>query len=282
MSTSTPLYQLLDSGQGRKLERIGGVVVNRPEPQALWPQALPVADWAKAQATFAPKTADEEGDGGNWQNHANLTERWEAEWDGLKVYARLTPFRHLGLFPEQAPQWQWLQETVKPGMKVLNLFGYTGMASLVAARAGALVTHVDASKKALTFGRENAELAGLEKAPIRWLPDEAVGFCNREVRRGNQYDIILLDPPKFGRGPDGEVWDFLRDMPTLLTALNKLVKPGAQVWLTAYTLRLSGVALASMLQSYLPTGGQVESGEFTVTDKAGRSFGVSMWAKWKA
>jgi 23S rRNA (cytosine1962-C5)-methyltransferase len=275
---STALYTLLDSGHGRKLERIGGVVVNRPEPQAIWAPALPAADWAKAAATFAPK--GEDGDGGNWQTSERMADRWPTAWDGLQFYARLTPFRHLGVFPEQAPQWQWLQETIKPGMAVLNLFGYTGVASLVAARAGASVVHVDASKKALGMGRENAELAGLVNQPIRWIPDDALGFLQREARRGNQYDIVILDPPKFGRSDDGRVWEFLRDMPPLLEALSKVVKPHGQVWLTAYTLRLSGVALASMLRATLPPG-TTQSGEFTATDGAGRSFGVSMWGRWQ-
>ncbi|MCA3244026.1 MAG: class I SAM-dependent methyltransferase [Alphaproteobacteria bacterium] len=277
-ATPTALYTLLDSGYGRKLEQIGGVVVNRPEPQALWAPVLPEATWAKAQATFAPKTED--GDGGNWQKAASLPEKWPVTWGNLQFYGRLTPFRHLGVFPEQAPQWDWLKATVTPGMQVLNLFGYTGVASLVAAHAGAKVVHVDASKKALTFGRENAELAGLAQAPIRWIPDDALGFLQREARRGNQYDVVLLDPPKFGRADDGTVWEFLRDMPTLLEALSKVVKPTGHVWLTAYTLRLSGVALASMLRAALPPG-STASGEFTVTDQAGRSFGVSMWGRWE-
>lgn len=278
--SNAPLYTLLDSGHGRKLERVGGVLINRPEPQALWAPALPEAEWNKVQATFAPKGADEEGDaGGNWINHANLPESWPVEWQGLTFNARLTPFRHLGFFAEQAPQWEWLRSTVKPNMKVLNLFGYTGVASLVAAQAGAEVVHLDASKKAIGFGRENADVAGLGKAPIRWILEDAIAFCQREVRRGNRYDIILLDPPKFGRGTNGEVWEFMRDMPTLLDALRQLITPNGHVWLTAYTLRLSGVALASMLHAALPKG-EVENGEFTVADGAGRRFGVSMWGRW--
>jgi 23S rRNA (cytosine1962-C5)-methyltransferase len=273
------LYTLIDSGYSRKLENIGGILVNRPEPQAIWAPALPESEWAKAHAIFAPKSADDEGDGGNWQVVQGTPEKFVVNWEQLQVYGRLTPFRHLGLFPEQAPQWQWLTQTVKPGMSVLNLFGYTGVASLVAAQAGASVVHVDASKKALTYGRENAELAGLSQAPIRWIPDDALGFAQREARRGNTYDIILLDPPKFGRSDDGKVWEFLRDMPALLEALSKIIKPNGHVWLTAYTLRLSGVALASMLRASLPAG-HTESGEFTVTDTAGRSFGVSMWGRW--
>lgn len=281
-ANSSPLYTLLDSGHGRKLERIGGVVVDRPEPQALWGPALPQATWAKAAAVFAPKGDDGEGgqDRGNWQTQGNLPEKWPTDWDGLKFYARLTPFRHLGVFPEQAPQWQWLKETLQPGHSMLNLFGYTGVASLVAARQGASVVHVDASKKALGMGRENAELAGLASKPIRWIPDDALGFVQREARRGNQYDVVILDPPKFGRSDDGAVWEFLRDIPPLLEALSKVVKPTGQVWLTAYTLRLSGVALASMLRATLPAG-TTQSGEFTATDEARRSFGVSMWGRWQ-
>lgn len=272
-------YALLDSGLGRKLERIGGVVSDRPEPQAVWERKLPATEWKKAAAVFAPK-GDEDGEGGNWEVHGKVPEKWEVGYRGMKFYGRLTPFRHLGCFPDQAPQWDWLSKTVTPGMKVLNLFGYTGVASLVAAKAGAEVAHVDASKKAIGFARENAELAGLSEAKIRWLCDDALAFVAREVRRGNTYDVILMDPPKFGRGPDGEKWEFFDGMPGLLADISKLVKPDGAVWLTAYALRVSSVALGTMLGSAMPKG-EVEIGEFVSEDAFGRRFTNSMWARWR-
>jgi 23S rRNA (cytosine1962-C5)-methyltransferase len=282
-------YVLLDSGHGRKLERFGKIVVNRPEPQAVWAPALPEADWAAAMATFAPKTGDEDGDGGNWHNGGKVPERWPMAFGGPKgkvaFYARLTPFRHLGCFPDQSPQWAWLQEVLKPGQSVLNLFGYTGVASIVAAKAGALVTHVDASKKSLGYGRENAELAGLDTAAkaegVRWMCDDALGFAEREVRRGKTYDVLLLDPPKYGRGPDGERWDFFADVPALLAACAPLVAPGGHVWLTSYALRASSVALVSALQAACGPAAALRHGELVTTDAAGRAFSSAFWAHWQ-
>ena len=272
-------YEMLDSGNGRKLERLGSVVSDRPEPQAVWEKKLPQSAWDKAVAVFAPKSGDEDGEGGNWETHGKVPERWEVGYDGMKFYGRLTPFRHLGCFPDQAPQWAWLAKNTKPGMKVLNLFGYTGVASMVAAKAGAEVAHVDASKKAIGFGRESLELAGMTDAKIRWLCDDALAFVAREVRRGNTYDIIILDPPKFGRGPDGEKWEFFAGMPGLLADVAKLAKPDGAVWLTAYALRVSSVALGTMLQEALPKG-EIQTGEFVSQDAFGRSFTNSMWARW--
>jgi 23S rRNA (cytosine1962-C5)-methyltransferase len=272
-------YVLLDSGGGRKLERFGTVIVDRPEPQAVWARALGEDKWAAAQAVFAPKSGDDEGEGGNWEKRAAVPERWEMAFNGLGFYGRLTPFRHLGCFPDQSPQWAWLEEVVKPGMKVLNLFGYTGVASMVAARAGAEVVHVDASKKAIGFGRESVELSGLQNAKIRWMADDALAFVAREVRRGNAYDIILMDPPKFGRGPDGEKWEFFDGMPQLLSDVAAITKPGGVVWLTAYALRVSSVALGTMLQESV--GGDVTVGEFVSVDAQGRGFTNSMWARVK-
>lgn len=282
-------YEMLDSGHGRKLERLGGVVSNRPEPQAVWTPKLPESEWKKAVAVFAPKANDEDGDSGNWEVARGVPERWEVAYagtrtqghkaQGLRFYGRLTPFRHLGCFPDQSPQWAWLEEVCKPGMKVLNLFGYTGVASMVAAAAGAEVTHVDASKKAIGFGRENLELSGMADAKIRWMLDDCFAFVAREVRRGNTYDVILMDPPKYGRGPDGERWEFFGGMPEFLENIAKLTKPTGHVWLTAYALRVSSVALGTMLAETMPQG-RTEIGEFVSVDQFGRRFTNSMWARW--
>ncbi|TKW61903.1 MAG: methyltransferase [Blastochloris viridis] len=272
-------YVLLDSGHGRKLERLGGVVSNRPEPQAVWAPKLPESEWKKAVAVFAPKANDEDGDSGNWEVAKGVPDAWDVSYGKLIFKGRLTPFRHLGCFPDQSPQWAWLEQTIKPGMKVLNLFGYTGVASMVAAAAGAEVTHVDASKKAIGYGRENLELNGMKDAKIRWMLDDCFAFVAREVRRGNSYDIIIMDPPKYGRGPDGERWDFFGGMPEFLENIAKLTKPQGHVWLTAYALRVSSVALGTMLAETMPKG-TTEIGEFVSVDNFGRRFTNSMWARW--
>ncbi len=193
-------WGLIDCGDGQKLERYGPYKVVRPEPQAMWAPARD--DW-DPDATFVPGS-DEEG-GGRWVQHRPVPRRWGLERDGAKFNASLTPFRHLGFFPDMAPQWDWMRSRAD-GAEVLNLFGYTGVGTLLLSEAGAKLVHVDASKKSVEQGRENAVLSGLDERPIRWLVDDASKFTAREVRRGRRYDGILLDPPKFGRGPDGEVW----------------------------------------------------------------------------
>ncbi|MFZ2587329.1 MAG: class I SAM-dependent methyltransferase [Alphaproteobacteria bacterium] len=276
-------YTLLDSGNGRKLEQMGTVVTDRPEPQALWPKALPDNAWAAAHAVF--NAEDDDGDGnGRWNIAPNTPSTWPVAWDGLPFHARLTAFRHLGCFPDQALHWEYLKTHLKPGMKLLNLFGYSGVATLVAARAGAEVVHVDASKKAIGYGRENAELAGLDKKPIRWICDDALTFMKREVRRGNQYHGIILDPPKYGRGPDGEKWEFFANMPALLETLAPLTinAQGSFGILTAYALRASAEAMASSLaEAYKPLQGHTTHGTLTCTDAANRSFATALWARWE-
>ena len=201
---SWPDYALLDSGDGRKLERYGRHRFIRPEAQALWPPAT--ADW-QADAEFVPG-ADEDG-GGRWRFDRPVPrDGWPLAWDDVRFTAQATPFRHLGFFPDMAPVWTWMRAQLAGAAQpdVLNLFGYTGVGSLALASSGARVTHVDASKKSVEAARANAALSGLTQAPVRWLVDDATKFIAREGRRGRRYDGILLDPPKFGRGPDGEVW----------------------------------------------------------------------------
>lgn len=274
-------YTLLDSGNGRKLEQLGDVITDRPEPQALWKLTLPSSAWAKAHAVF---TGGDESDEGRWQIKEGTPKEWRVAWDDLPFWARLTAFRHLGCFPDQALHWEYIKQNLHAGDTVLNLFGYSGVASLVAARAGANVVHVDASKKAIGYGKENAELAGLTNKPIRWLTDDALSFVKREQRRGNTYKAIILDPPKYGRGPDGETWDFFTDMPKLLDILPSITRnePGAFVILTAYALRASAEAMASSLsEAYKPLGGTTTHGTLTCTDNTGRSFATALWARWE-
>ena len=221
-------YALLDSGSGRKLEQYGPYRIVRPEGQALWLPAWDEAEWLGADAVFTGDT-DEEGMGRWLFPKEPLGETWPLAWDGIPFLGRFTSFRHVGVFPEQAAHWSFAESLLTArgaGARVLNLFGYTGIASLVAARAGAEVTHVDASKKAIAWARENQEVAGLSGCPIRWICDDATKFVQREERRGSRYDMIFLDPPAFGRGPRGEVWQLFDDLPLMVDLCRRIV--GAQ------------------------------------------------------
>jgi len=280
-------YALLDSGDGRKLERYGGYRIVRPEGQAIWRPALPEGEWRKADAIFTGDT-DEEGTG-RWRfPRAALGETWPMRWQGLDYLGRFTSFRHVGVFPEQAAHWRFIEEKLAGSggqPNVLNLFGYTGIASLVAARAGARVTHVDASKKAIGWARENQALARMDDRPIRWICDDAVKFCEREVRRGNSYDAIILDPPHYGRGPKGEIWQLFADLPHMLDLVRQLV--GVRplfVILTAYTIRASFFALHELMQeTFGDSGGRLESGELVIaTEGSGRRLSTSLFSRWSA
>ena len=278
-------YALLDSGGGLKLERYGAHRVVRPEAQCLWRPALPRADWDRADAVFDPEGDDDDG---RWRFSGPSAPPFELGWRGVRFWGRFTSFRHLAFFPEQAANWAWLDSRVRAStkpLKILNLFGYTGVASLVCAAAGANVTHVDASKRAVGWARENAELSKLAERPLRWLTEDARKWVQREVRRGALYDGIILDPPKFGRGPGGEVWRLLDDLPELIAGCAALLSEGASFLLVnAYAERLSGLALASLLSQAL-TGrdGIVDWGELALMEERGaRGVGVSFFARWSA
>jgi 23S rRNA (cytosine1962-C5)-methyltransferase len=278
-------YALIDSGGGRKLERYGRHRVVRPEPQCLWRPTLADSDWAAADAVFDPEGEDDDG---RWRFSGPSAPPFELGWRGVRFWGRFTPFRHLAFFPEQAANWEWLDSRVRAStkpLKLLNLFGYTGVASLVCAAAGANVTHVDASKRAVGWARENAELSGLAERPLRWLTEDARKWVQREVRRGSLYDGIILDPPKFGRGPGGEVWRLLDDLPELIAGCAALLSSGAAFLLVnAYAERLSGLALASLLSQALQgRGGVIDWGELALMEERGaRGVGVSFFARWSA
>jgi 23S rRNA (cytosine1962-C5)-methyltransferase len=284
-------YALLDSGGGRKLERYGPYRVIRPEPQCLWRPALPAAEWDKADAVFDP--TDEE-DAGRWRFPGKKPpEAWTMGWgDQVRFQGRLTSFRHLAVFPEHAANWAWLSERLAGATsetKTLNLFGYTGVASLAMAAAGASVTHIDASKKSVGWARENAQLSGLESHPIRWICEDSRTFVRREQRRGSLYQGIVLDPPKYGRGPGGEVWRLYEDLPELITGCGQLLAPDARfLLLNAYSERLSGLALASLMAQALEgRGGVIDWGELALIEGDGakggeRGVGLSFFARWRA
>ncbi|WP_305308027.1 class I SAM-dependent methyltransferase [Phenylobacterium sp.] len=280
-------YGLLDSGDGKKLERYGPYTVVRPEPQCLWAPRLDPEVWAAADAVFDP--SDEE-DAGRWRFQGAPLEAWPMAWRQAKFNARFTAFRHLAFFPEQAANWEWLEARVRSQIqaqveppRVLNLFGYTGVASLVCAAAGAAVTHVDASKKAIAMARENAQLSDLADRPIRWICEDARRYVQREVRRGSRYEGIILDPPKYGRGPTGEVWRLFEDLPELSALCAELLSENASfLILNAYAARISGAALASLMAERLAErGGTIEWGELALAEESGkREIGLSFYARW--
>ena len=274
-------YRLLDSGAGRKWEAFGPHSFIRPEPQALWQPRI--ADWPAA-GEFIPGS-DEDG-GGRWHFAQSLPdEGWELAWNEVRFTAKPTPFRHLQFFPDMAPVWDWMRGGLD-GMteaETLNLFGYTGLGTLALSRHGR-VTHVDASKKSVAQARENAALSGMTARPIRWLTDDAAKFAAREVRRGRRYDGIILDPPKFGRGPDGEVWRLEEHLPGLIADCAKLLDNESRfLFLTVYAVRMSSLAIAGLLAealAHLP--GRIEHGDLAVREEGvgGRLLPTAIFARW--
>jgi 23S rRNA (cytosine1962-C5)-methyltransferase len=270
-------WGLLDCGNGRKLERYGPFTVARPEPQAMWRPALDLWD---PDATFVPGS-DEEG-GGRWVQHRDVPKQWELSRGPVRFNASLTPFRHLGFFPDMGPQWDWMRSRA-PDADVLNLFGYTGVGTLLLSEAGGRMVHVDASKKSVEQGKENAILSGLADRPVRWIVDDAGKFTAREVRRGRRYDGILLDPPKFGRGPTGEVWRLEEDLAPLLADCRKLLDPDSRfLVLTAYAVRMSALAIGELVkQTLADLGGTVELGEMAVREESrGLLLPTAIFARW--
>lgn len=283
-------FHLIDSGAGLKLEQYGDYRVVRPEAQALWQPTLPAHVWENADAIF---TGDTDEDGmGRWRfPRAALGETWPLSLLDVDFLGRFTAFRHVGVFPEQIVHWAWVKEQAEKAgrpVRVLNLFGYTGVASLVAAAAGAEVTHVDASKKAIGWARENQALSRLDKAPIRWICEDAMKFILREERRGNSYDIILADPPKFGRGPNGEVFHLFEQLPLMLDVCRQILSPKAiGLVLTAYSIRASFYSIHELMRETMRgAGGIVESGELVIREAGldgqtrGRALSTSLFSRW--
>jgi 23S rRNA (cytosine1962-C5)-methyltransferase len=308
-------YGLVDSGHGRKLERYGSYRFIRPEAQALWSPRL--AEW-QADGEFVPGS-DEDG-GGRWQFAREVpAEGWPLAWNEVSFTAQCTPFRHLGFFPDMAPVWEWMREILpgagrgtaagggggspqapplqdegplrqatpvtspsRGGFSTLNLFGYTGVGTLALSQFGR-VTHVDASKKSVAQARENAALAGMAERPIRWLVDDAAKFVAREGRRGRRYDGILLDPPKYGRGPGGEIWKLEEGLPGLIADCRTLLDAESRfLFLTVYAVRMSALAIGELLrQSLGDLGGTIEAGELGVREEArGLVLPTAIWARW--
>lgn len=296
-----PDYALIDCGDGRKLERFGDIIVDRPEAQALWRPRKPRSEWDKAHAVFSASGEDDEK--GKWRVDKPTPDSWPVRIaaapatsssqnpsaaHSVTMSCKLSGLWHLGLFPEQAPHWAWMLGRIAAVKgetpRVLNLFGYTGAATLLAAAAGAEVAHVDASKKAIAWGRENQAASKMEQAKIRWLVDDAAKFVAREVRRGRTYHAIIIDPPKFGRGPDGEVWDLFSDLPPLLTDCAKLLAAeSAAIVLTVYAIRASALAFDQLMREVLAgKGGAFDGGELAIRAQSGPCLPTSLFVRWSA
>ncbi|RQW40940.1 class I SAM-dependent methyltransferase [Novosphingobium sp. LASN5T] len=278
-----PDFGLVDSGHGRKLERYGRYRFIRPEPQALWTPRQ--ADWT-ADGEFVPGS-DEDG-GGRWMFDRPVPrEGWDLTRGEVRFTASCTPFRHLGFFPDMAPVWDWMGDRLegKSDASTLNLFGYTGVGTLSLSAFGP-VTHVDASKKSVAQARANAALSGMAERPVRWIVDDAAKFAAREVRRGRRYDGIILDPPKFGRGPDGEVWRLEENLPGLIADCRHLLDAESRfLFLTVYAVRMSSLAIAGLLAEALADlPGTIEHGDLAIREDGddGRLLPTAIFARWNA
>lgn len=279
-------YELLDSGEGKKLERYGKVILSRPDPQALWPKSLSEKDWSRADDVFTRT-----GVTGKWKINKEIPEPWIVKLEELNFSLKLLPSKHLGVFPEQSAQWKWLSEKIKtcqPGrltyLRVLNLFAYTGGASLACAKAGASVVHVDASKFAVDFAHTNMKNSGLSHKSIRFIIDDVRKFVEREIKRGNKYDVILMDPPVYGKGTKGESWKIEENLGPLLARLKNIISPNPlAIILNGYSSGYSSITYAQMLKSVTAgLKGNVSSGELAIKESsAGRLLPCGIFARWE-
>ncbi len=280
-------YELLDSGLGEKLERFGKHILSRPDPQALWQKKLPKSQWDKAEGRFIRDTLR-----GDWSLKTSLPSKWEISLAGIKFWVKPTPFKHVGLFPEHKENWSWLEKQIKNSLSkkedktinVLNLFGYTGGASLICAKAGAKVTHIDSSKSAVSWARENAELSGLAQKPIRWIVEDARIFVERELRRGNHYDGIIMDPPAFGHGAENELWKIEKDLLPLVENCTKLLSDKPLFFLiNGYSSGYSALAYENILLSISDKHkGEIEIGELAISESGDNSrlLPAGIFARW--
>lgn len=277
-------YELIDSGDGQKLERFGPYQLVRPETQAIWSPALSPHIWEQADAHFQRTRSDDSP--GEWIERRPLPEQWVLHYDNLGFWARLTPFRHTGIFPEHSAHWDWMHQQmllVGPNPSVLVLFGYTGLSTLLAAKAGARVCHVDASRPAVRWAQANQSASQLQDRPIRWIIDDVMKFVGREIRRGSRYDMIVMDPPVFGRGPKGEIWRLGESLPSLITCCTKLLSDRpAGLLVNAYATNFSSITLYNTLATAMRAyPGEVTAGELVVVDTAAmRPLPTALFARW--
>lgn len=280
-------YCLLDSGDGYRLEKFGKYKIARPDPSCLWRRKLGSAEWDSADALFAKDKDGRE----RWIIKNKMPEKWLMKYNDLSFYAKLASFKHTGVFPEQHLMWDFIESRIKNQelrekdnkIKILNLFAYTGIASLVAAREGCEVTHVDASAPSIGWARDNQALSKLADKPIRWIREDTIKYCQRELRRGHKYDGIVMDPPVYGHGPSGEVWDFNRNFPELLkTCVDLLSEKPIFVLINAYAVSASAIMLENMMADYfVKYGGLIDSGELCIEEKdSKRLLSTGIFARW--
>lgn len=274
-------FEVLDAGDGMKLERWGPYILARPDPQVIWPKARP-ASWAQADAVYSRAASG----GGSWAFHKKLPERWQIAYRDLQFYVRPTGFKHTGLFPEQATNWDWMSGLVKsrPGARVLNLFAYTGGASVALMMAGAHVTHVDAAKGMVLWAQDNRRLSGASEDRARFIIEDAKAFVQRELRRGSRYEGILMDPPSYGRGPSGEVWKLEDELFPLAQLCAGLLSEDALFFLiNGYTTGFAPAVLHNVLRQALPAGlaGSIIADELCLPIASGGILPAGASARWQ-
>ena len=276
-------YEVLDTGDGEKLERWGNVILRRPDPQTIWPKA-DESLWNRADAVYHRS----ERGGGSWEFRKTLPERWTIRRKELRFHVRPTGFKHTGLFPEQAANWDWMgkliRESGRKDLKVLNLFGYTGGATLACAAAGARVTHVDAAKGMVQWAKENRELSGLPETACRWIVEDALIFVRREIRRGNAYDGILMDPPSYGRGPSGEVWKLENELYGLVETCSRALSEEPVFFLiNSYTTGFQASVLSNMMEKCVTPrfGGKTDSRELCLPVRTGGVLPCGASGRWE-
>lgn len=280
-------FELLDTGLGMRLEKWGQVILARPDPQIIWQKSLPDTEWSKAWATFKPAQNNSKG---HWDIKTKIPAPWIIKWGDVSFLLKLSPFKHTGIFAEQAANWEWMTNKVQkaelktqnPKLKILNLFAYTGGATMVLAKAGCHVTHVDASKPSLTWANENYKLNNLSKDSVRWMLDDCAKFVKRELKRGVKYDGIIMDPPAFGHSPTGKTWLFNVDLPELLADCVNLLSDNAQFLLiNAYATNSSSLALNNTLEDTLQKhSGKIDFGELCLKQKNQRVISTGIFTKW--
>ncbi len=279
-------YELIDTGDGKRLERWGNYMLIRPDPQVIWNPTYPEKVWDGASAEFIGS-----GERGRWNKRKTIPQSWQLYWRAdVKLLAKLTPFKHTGIFAEQAANWEWMEkvttDATNPGrkLKILNLFAYTGGATMVLTRLGHSVTHVDASKPAIAWAKENQVANKFPTESIRWILDDAVKFVQRELKRGETYDGIIMDPPAFGHSPTGKTWKFNRDLPKLLELCVQLLSPEAKFLLiNGYATNSSSIALNNIVEQELKNrGGQISYGELGLKEKTGRCISTGIYARWQS
>ncbi len=266
-------YQLLDSGNGRRLEKFGQYILNRPDPEVMWQKNLPPEEWLKADAEFIND---------KWITKPNFPEKWELEINNLKINLKLTPFKHVGIFTEQKFEWDLITNLISKSSNahILNLFGYTGVASLHALAAGAKVTHVDASRPAITWFKENQSLSMLDDKYARIIIDDCLKFTAREIKRGIKYDGVIMDPPVYGHGPNGEKWSFSKNFPELLDNVSKILNPDPLfVVINAYAISSSPTSIANIMHDKLKgLDGKITQGELVLNENSGRILSTGIYA----